>query len=161
MTFSVFRLYCQYGGTVHYDNLGGIWNTITILWSRHHTGTSWTQWGKPRRACGKITDDPAEIRIRHLRIKVYSFPATPVSPVLPNIVIVGVSKLKISHCVLHLILTCPVFCWRYVSVYRLTYASTSAPTFTVPSHISNVLLRMALAVLYSKANRRVGLLKTI
>jgi hypothetical protein len=43
----------------------------------------------------------------------------------------------------------------------LTYASTSALTFTVRSHISNVFLRMASAVLYSKANRRVGLLKTI
>jgi hypothetical protein len=43
----------------------------------------------------------------------------------------------------------------------VTYASTSTLTFTVPSHISNVFLRMASAVLYSKGNRRVGLLKTM
>ena len=37
----------------------------------------------------------------------------------------------------------------------LTYASTSTPTFTLPSDISYVFLSMALAVLYSKVNRHV------
>jgi len=35
------------------------------------------------------------------------------------------------------------------------YASTSTPTFTLPSDISYVFLSMALAVLYSNANRHV------
>ena len=56
-----------------------------------------------------MANDPAKIRIRHLRIKVYSCPSSPVSAVLPDI-IVGAIKLQISHCVRHIILTCPYSC---------------------------------------------------
>jgi len=137
------------------DNLGRIWNKITAVWSRHHTGTSLTLWGNPRGACVRIANDSAEIRIRHLRIKVFSFPATPFSAVLPNILIVGAIKLGISHWMRYIILICPVFWWNYVSLYRFTYASASIPTFTLPSDTSYLFLSMALAVLYSKANRHV------
>ena len=139
------------------DNLGRILNKIAVVWSRHRTGTSGTRWGKPRGACVRIANDPAEIRIRHLRIKVYSFPATSVSAVLPNILIVRAIGLQKSH-------VCDIF-FKHVlysgdvmwacTGWRMRHASTSTLTFTLPSDISYVFLSMALEVSYSKFNRHV------